>query len=190
MTMLLKGHFNSEERNKEYQCYVSDGHEGATVESFRAVNTRNTRRPNLNPDPPDPIKTLGTYPHWKVTLDNYSNNDFGVFGCRARQHGRRNTEVTGVFMRSNAHFTPHDGLFSKTVALGDRDVQIRMTKIGRNDESHPPRWLKDNVVDPSRHSLIYRIAHGIQSDDDAVYGCFRGGLRDQAMHGIQILIVR
>lgn len=77
------------------------------------------------------------------------------------------------------------------MALGDRDVQIRMTQIGRNEESHPPRWLKDDVTDNSqRGSLVYRIAHGIQSDDVAVYGCFRNQLRDQAKHGIQILIVR
>ncbi|XP_071854918.1 uncharacterized protein [Apostichopus japonicus] len=191
MTMLLKGHFNSDGPNTEYQCYLSDGHEGAIVESFRAVDTRNIRSPDLNPDPTDPIRTSGTYPHWKVTLDNNNNNDFGVFGCRARKQGRRNTEVTGVFMRSDAHFTPHDGLFSKTVAFGDRDVHIRMTQIGRYDDTHAPSWLKDDNTDSSqRGSLTYRIAHDIQSDDAAIYGCFRNRLRDQAKHGIQILIVR
>lgn len=99
--------------------------------------------------------------------------------------------VSSNYLSFAAHFTPHDKLFSKTVILGDRDVQIRMTQIGRYDNTHFPRWLKgDNTDINQRGSLTYRIAHGIQSDDDAVYGCYRNHKRDEAKHGIQILIVR
>ncbi|XP_071854789.1 uncharacterized protein [Apostichopus japonicus] len=193
MTMLLKGQFNSESPNSEYQCYLSEPERAATVQSFRAVNTRNTKKWNINnPDPPRPTRDSRAYPHWKVELEHSRNNSFGVFGCRANKPGRRPTHVTGVFMRSDADFIPLDGLFTQTVDIGKSDVSIVMSQR-RSNPQRPPRWIKDGFLskdNPNHGRATYILGHPANTNDAAAYGCFLNFERDDARHGIQLLIVR
>ncbi|PIK34022.1 hypothetical protein BSL78_29158, partial [Apostichopus japonicus] len=103
MTFLGREPFESEYNTAQYQCHLSEPDNIAAtahVESFRTVWTRNDA--NENVDPPAPVWNDGIYKLWRVTLDNYGNNDaFGVFGCEAALDGRISTSISGIFMRSD-----------------------------------------------------------------------------------------
>ncbi|KAJ8040901.1 hypothetical protein HOLleu_15343 [Holothuria leucospilota] len=106
MTMLSINHFRSE-ANGEYQCHLSDPDKNNTVTSFRTVETRNDGDSN-NPDPPatEYHPSSNEYPHHKVTLTDYGNDEwFGVFGCRATRSGKNETRISTTRMRSDGKCT-------------------------------------------------------------------------------------
>ncbi|KAJ8040916.1 Angiopoietin-1 receptor [Holothuria leucospilota] len=192
MTMLSINHFRSES-NGQYQCHLSDPDKtGTTVESFRAVDTRNGGDSN-NPEPPDAVyQRRDNYPHHKVTLnDNGNDEGFGVFGCEATRSGKEATRISTTRMRSDADFVPANELFTQTVNIGDEDVSISMNSPTIRD-TNGIRWRKDNsdFISSQSGSATYVIPGPIQLSDAGTYECQYYGERNLARQGLNLLLVR
>ncbi|PIK34083.1 putative tyrosine-protein kinase [Apostichopus japonicus] len=193
MTFLGREPFESEYNTAQYQCHLSEPDNIAAtahVESFRAVWTRNDANENVDPPVPVWIDDI-IYKHWKVTLDNYGNNDaFGVFGCEAALDGRISTSISGIFMRSDADIVPSDELVSVTANAGDTGVSIGMKSTGLKNVADF-RWSKDNVRNNAFNGDDTWVISGqVEVDDAGVYECHINNERSDAKQGLKLLIVR
>lgn len=76
--------------------------------------------------------------------------------------------------------------------IGKSDVSIVMSQR-RSNPQRPPRWIKDGFLNKNNRNnghATYILGHPANTNDAAAYGCFLNFERDDARHGIQLLIVR
>ncbi|KAJ8040194.1 Receptor-type tyrosine-protein phosphatase T [Holothuria leucospilota] len=200
MTVLSFNNFLSEE-DSHYQCRLRPpyyNHHEVTVESLRTGWTRNTARDN--PDPPDAVYQRSTHSHYKVQMLNNDKNDaFGVFGCNATKDGKRETIISTVRMRSNADIVPSNSLFTQTVSIGDKNVNISMNITSDEIRADQLRWRHNNNSfwsgstpgnDPNFDVVTLSLNESIELQHAGIYECHKQGERDSAKHGLNLLIVR
>ena len=90
-----------------------------------------------------------------------------------------------------AKFIPSDGVFTKTVNVGDTGVEISMTEPGAVEPDQPTiRWRKDGGDTLSVDGLVYTFPNAIVSSDEGIYEIYYDGERNTSRGSLYRLIVR
>ena len=102
--------------------------------------------------------------------------------------------LTNVFFYCfSAKFIPSDGVFTKTVNIGDTGVVINMTSVGDPESSDSlSSWRKDGDDEiTSQEGLTSFVFHdAIRSSDAGIYEIYYGGERRDGRGSLYRLIVR
>ncbi|XP_071854125.1 uncharacterized protein [Apostichopus japonicus] len=171
-----------------FECYLGAGDDDAAVTSIRAYDTR--------PNGPHPVSTVsGTMiPDLPANTAGYTfsitpanSNAFGVFNCTAKKDDREDTTIMTMFLHANAYVVPVNGQFTQTVNAGDTGVVIDM-----DWPAGMPRYswrINGSDVFAMRTEDII-IDREAATGDNGLYECHIAFRRDEALHGLNRLIVR
>ncbi|XP_071852041.1 uncharacterized protein [Apostichopus japonicus] len=174
-----------------FECYLGAGDDDAVVTSIRAYNTRGGNNGHPVPTVSDtmisdlPADTAG----YSVSITAAVNDiAFGVFNCTAMKADREDTTIMTIFLHEDAYVFPVNGQFTQTVNAGDTGVLIDMEWSDMTKQ----RWRINGTDDLKDRRDIndFIISQGAATDDNGLYECHVGSRRNEALHGLNRLIVR
>ena len=93
----------------------------------------------------------------------------------------------------SAKFIPNNGLFTRTVDLGDTDVVINMTATNQSDWGNATiKWRKDGGEEITSQDGVdhYTIQGPVQPTDGGIYEVYYEGERSSGRGSLFRLIVR
>ena len=85
---------------------------------------------------------------------------------------KKNSPANSTQLSFPAKFAPRDGVFTRTVNVGDTGVSIQMLRISNPDEDgRETNWRKDggDKISAVEGSLIYNFTDPIQPSDEGIY---------------------
>ncbi|XP_071854063.1 uncharacterized protein [Apostichopus japonicus] len=175
-----------------FECYLGAGDDDAAMTSIRAYNTRTNNDGKGHPVstvsgtgiPDLPAGTAG----YSVSITPANSNAFGAFTCTARKADREDTTIMIIFLHANAYVIPVNRQFTQTVNAGDNGVLIDMewSRVGDNSwRINGSKILADRAGDKD-----FIINTDAATGDNGLYECHIDRQRDQALHGLNRLIVR
>ncbi|XP_071852574.1 tyrosine-protein kinase receptor Tie-1-like [Apostichopus japonicus] len=173
-----------------FECYLGAGDDDAIVTSIRAYDTRNNNDGKGHPvstvsDTMIPDLPADTAGH-SVSITPVDNNAFGVFNCTATKDDREDTTIMTIFLHDNAYVVPVNRQFTQTVNAGDTGVMIDMDWSGMP----PYNWrINGSGVFAMRTEDII-IDREAATGDNGLYECHIAFRREEALHGLNRLIVR
>eukprot|EP00057_Strongylocentrotus_purpuratus_P024958 XP_011679432.1 PREDICTED: angiopoietin-1 receptor-like [Strongylocentrotus purpuratus] len=174
----------------QYQCYRSTVDLDATLEFGRYISTRSneTELPSLmsHSKKQAAVKVI----RFKGKLRDQA---YGVFYCRGSKVDRDPTPVLSFFIRSDAKFVPVADAFTRTVNVGELDVEIAMTAIRPSETPGSVTHWRFNGSEPVKsqnNRTAYLIDGPVTVEDEGIYEVYYERERDRAQGGFFRLIVR